>query len=156
MNLHQGHHSPCYQGSLPVREVADAALDGVGGVGVLRDHGEELGGDMVVEPGNDGAVVLHPIVVALSRSVVDVITEPVLTEDGGEGASPGDVVRVIEIEDDRHAVQDVDAVDDRRGSGLGLDTERVWEQRLGVGVVVGARRGSGRRAHGGGERKAES
>jgi len=27
-----------------------------------------------------------------------VITEPVLTEDGGEGASPGDVVRVVEVE----------------------------------------------------------
>jgi hypothetical protein len=85
-------------------EVADTTPDGVGGVGVLRDHGEELGGDTVVEPGDDGAVVLHPIVVALSCSAVDMIMEPVLTEDGGEGASPGDIVRVIEIQDDRHAV----------------------------------------------------
>lgn len=37
-----------------VEEVADAAPDGVGGVGVLRDHGDELGVDMVVEP-SDGA-----------------------------------------------------------------------------------------------------
>jgi len=78
-------------------EVADAVPDGVVCVGVLRDHGEELGGDMVVEPGNNGTVVLHPIIVALSRSAVDVIMEPVLTEDGGEGVSPGNIVRIIEI-----------------------------------------------------------
>lgn len=102
------------------KEVPNATPDGVGGVGVLRDHGEELGRDTVVEPGSDGAVVLHPIVVALSRSVVDMITKPVPTEDGGQGASPGDVVRVIEIKDDRHAIQDVDVVDDRRG------TDSVW------------------------------
>jgi len=85
-----------------------------------------------------------------------VIAEAILAEDGGEGWSPGDVVRLVEVEDDRHAVEDVDPVDNRRSGRFGLDAERVRELRLGVGVVVGARRGSGRRAHGGGERKAES
>jgi hypothetical protein len=47
-------------------------------------------------------------------------------------------------------------VDDRRGSGLGLDVDRVGEERLGIGIVIGTRRGRRRGAHGGGERKAES
>ena len=79
------------------------------------------------------------------------IAQPVLAEDGGEGASPGDVVGFIEVEDDRHAVEDVDAVDDGRCSGLGLDAEGVREEGLSVGVAVGARGGGRRGAHGGTE-----
>jgi hypothetical protein len=41
-------------------EVVDAAPDGVGGVGVLGDHGEKLGVDAVVKPRDYGAVILHP------------------------------------------------------------------------------------------------
>ena len=121
-------------------EVADAAPDGVGGVGVLGDHGEKLGGDAVVEPGDNGAVVLHPVVVALGRRAVDMITEPVLAEDGGEGTSPGDVIGIIEVENDGHSVEDVDAVDDGRCGRFGLDAECVRKARPGVGVVGGRRR----------------
>jgi len=54
-----------------------------------------------------------------------VVAESELAKDGGEGARPGDVVRVVEVEDDRHAVEDVDAVDDGRHSRLGLDAKFV-------------------------------
>ena len=67
-------------------EVADAAPEGVRGVGVLRDHGEELGRNAVVEPRDNGAVVLHPVVVAFGLGAVDMIAQPVLAEDGGERA----------------------------------------------------------------------
>ena len=118
-------------------QVADAAPEGVGGVGVLRDGGETLGGDAVVEPRDDGAVVLHPIVVALGRGAVDVVTETIQAEDGGEGSSLGCVVRLVEVENDRHPIQDVDAVHDRGSSGLGLNVEGVGQQRFSVGVVGG-------------------
>jgi hypothetical protein len=109
-------------------EVADAALDGVGGVGVLRDNREKLGGDAVVEPGDEGAIVLHPVVVALGRRAVDMIAEPVLAEDGGEGTIPDDVIGIIEVEDDGHSVEDVDAVDDEQSSGLSLDAKHVGKK----------------------------
>jgi hypothetical protein len=92
-------------------EIADGAPEGVRGVVVLGHHGEELGRDPIVEPGNDGAIVLDPIVVALRRGTVDVITEAILAENRGEGSSPGDVVGLVEVEDDRHAVEDVDPMD---------------------------------------------
>ena len=94
-------------------------------------------------------IVLDPVVVALRSGTVDVIAEAILAKDGGEGSSPGDVVRLVEVEDDRHAVEDVDPMDNRRGGWFGLDAERVRELRLGVGVVVGGQRGGGRGAHGG-------
>ena len=54
------------------------------------------------------------------------VAESELAKDGGEGARPGDVVGVVEVEDDGHAVEDVDAVDDRRCGRFGLDAECVW------------------------------
>jgi hypothetical protein len=122
------------------KEVADAAPYGVGDVGVFRDHGEKLGGDAVVEPRDDGAIILHPVAVALGGGAVDVVAESELAKDGREGACPGDVVRVVEVEDDRHAVEDVDAMDDGRCGRFGLDAECVGKARLGVGVVGGRRR----------------
>jgi hypothetical protein len=122
-------------------EVVDAAPDGVGGVGVLGDHGEKLGVDAVVKPRDYGAVILHPVVVALGGRTVDVVAGSELAEDGGEGVRPGDVVRLVEVEDDRQAVEDVDAVDDGRCGRCSLDEECVGEARLGVGVVGGRRRG---------------
>jgi hypothetical protein len=102
-------------------EVADGAPDGVGGVVVLGHHGEELGRDPIVEPGDDGTIVLNPVVVALGRRAVDMIAETILAEDRREGTSPGDVVGFIEVEDDRHAVEDVDPMNNRRCSWFGLD-----------------------------------
>jgi hypothetical protein len=78
-----------------------------------------------------------------------VIAETILAEEGGEGARPGDVVRLVEVEDDRDTVEDVDAVKNRWGGGLSLDAESVGKPGLGVGVVVGRRRGRGGGAHGG-------
>jgi hypothetical protein len=92
-------------------EIVDGAPEGVRGVGVLRHHGAEFGRDPVVEPGNDGVIVLDLVVVALRPRTVDVIADAILAEDGGEGSSPGNVVRLVEVEDDRHAVEDVDPVD---------------------------------------------
>lgn len=106
---------------------------------------------MVVEPGDDGAVVLHPVVVALRRGAVDVIAETILAEEGGEGARPGDVVRLVEVEDDRDTVEDVDAVKNRWGGGDGLDADGVGKPRLSVGVAVGRHGGRGGGARGGDE-----
>ena len=65
-------------------------------------------------------IVLDPVVVALRSGTVDVIAEAILAKDGGEGSSPGDVVRLVEVEDDWHAVEDVDPVDNRRSGQLKL------------------------------------
>lgn len=118
-------------------EIADATLEGARGVGLAGNHGQELGGDAVVEPRHDGAVILHPIVVALGRGSVHMVAETVLPEDGREGARPGDVIGVVEVDDERDARPDVNPMDNRRSSRFGLDLEHMRKHGLGIGVVGG-------------------
>jgi hypothetical protein len=86
---------------------------------------EELGGDVVVELGDD---ILQPVAFALGRGFIDVVTEAVLAEDSEERTHLGSVVGIVEIKDDRNARLDVDAVGDGRRSILKVAS--VWTQSV--------------------------
>lgn len=63
--------------------------------------GEEVGGDAIVQPRDNGAIILNLVRIARWISAVNVVTKPVLAKDQ-ERVSPGGEVGVVEIQHDGH------------------------------------------------------
>ena len=98
--------------SIVAEDVVDAMPQGVGRVVVVGDGGEEIRRDAAIQPGDDRAVILHPVGVFLrSNGAIYVVAKTILAEHGGNGAYPGGLVGLIEVEDDGDMRLDVDAVD---------------------------------------------
>jgi hypothetical protein len=83
------------------------------------DGAKQISGDGVVEPRNDGVVVLHPIRWALGVGRVDVVEEAELGEDGEETEAPLTVVVGVQLKDHGNMGLDVDHLDLRCRSRSG-------------------------------------
>jgi hypothetical protein len=125
-------------------EVGDLVPHVTRGVAITNNGVEDVGGDGLEEPADDGGVDGAPVgVVGHGEEVdgvVDVVEEIVLAEEKAEVRLPGEEVGGGVGELDRHTLEDGDVVDDGdggAGEGVGAPRSRRVEgvREAGVGGV---------------------